>query len=184
MYYSDGFRDTEAEGVMLEIFNLLNGVVNPNNPIKGLRFYEELEEVPLGFVVLQGPPGFGDHEDSENANYILAGSSNIRSFIANHGRDNSYVYFIDFIVHELYHSTQNIDLPRYVSDQEYYDMIETDCEYHSSLFMYNYMGWILSHLSVPLEVNFNLSETFHNLRKDRNAEEYANMLNDPWVINM
>ena len=111
-------------------------------------------------------------------------NSNIRSFIANHGRDNSYVYFIDFIVHELYHATQNIDLPRYVSDQEYYDMIETDCEYHSSLFMYNYMGWILSHLSVPLEVNFNLSETFHNSRKDRNAEEYANMLNDPWIIKM
>ena len=184
MYYTDGFRDEDAEKFILDVFNLLNGVVNPDNLVRGVRFYDKLEEVSLGFIVLHGPDGSGNNQFSENTNYILVGSSNVREFIASYGRDEAYVYFIDFVVHELFHATQKIDLPRYATDKEYEDMVETDCEYNATLFIYNYFDWIRDHLKLPFELKFVLSEKFHNIHKARNNEIYANMVNDPWMIKM
>lgn len=180
MYYTNGFKDEKGEQFILEVFNLLNGVVNPNNLVDGVHFYNKLDNVSLGFIVLTNSVV----NRSFDTNYIVVGSSNIRDFIASYGRERAYMYFIDFVAHELYHTTQNIDLPRYVADEEYNDMIETDCEFHTALFMYNYSSWLQSHLSQPFDIIFGISNNFRNLLKAEHEQIHTNMINDPWVINM
>lgn len=175
MYYTDGFRDAEAEDFIREVFDLLNGVVNPDTLVRGICFKESVK-LPLGCVIFEEVDGV------IHPGNIEVGSKNIRDFIASHGRLQAYTLFIDFVVHELYHTTQNIDLPRYVSDDEYNDMIETDCEYHTALFMTNYFDWLESHLSKPFDKKIQLSDKFFNYRNELQREQTISMMNDPWII--
>lgn len=173
MYYTNGFRDEEAEDFIYEVFKLLNGVINPNNIVPGIHFIQKFDN-PLGALAFGGP----------NDRYIVVGSSNVREFIAEFGREQAYTLFIDFVAHELYHATQNIDIVRYQNDQEYWDAIETDCEYHTALFIFNYGDWLESHLSKNIDLNVDMSGKFLQCFREYQAEQSALMLADPWIIDM
>lgn len=170
---NDSIHDYEAEDFICRAYKLLNGVVNPNNPVPEIRFVDYFQDMPLGCVALGIPDNL----------HIAVGSKNVKDFVDEIGRDNAYMYFIDFIVHELYHAAQNIDLPRYANDEEYNDLIETDCEYHSTLFILNYSSWILDRLGLSfLQVNYNPTDTFKECKREDLQNQKETMSTDPWII--
>lgn len=167
-------HNLEAEDFICRVFRLLNGVVNPDNPVLEIRFVDSLDEMPLGCVVLGDPDNV----------YLLVGSKNVSEFVEVNGMDYSCIYFIDFVIHELYHATQNIDLPRYVSDEEYNDLIERDCEYHTTLFLTNYTDWICHHLGIDIAVDYFPSEVFERCNLEYRTNQLNMMQNNPWIVNM
>lgn len=128
-----------AEIFLQDTFTLLNGVINPYTKVSGIAFANEVRSY-LGYL----------GTDRNGERLIVTGRVNLKRVLDETPGYLEYTILCDFIVHELYHSTQSIDYVRYKQDKEYKTNVEMEAEFNSTRFICNYHEWLSAKLNKPI----------------------------------
>ena len=161
----------KVENFICECFSLLNGIVNPDHLVHGVIFYEKIDEY-LGYL----------DELSDGNTYIIVGKENLRRVLGHNVDYYYYTLLVDFVLHELFHSIQNIDMNRYQNDEYYRDLVEEEAQFNAARFLNNYYEWLSCKLNKPIYPTAN--DLYKQRLIDTKNKEREHMLEHPYIFDL